>query len=261
MAKMIPRRLLTAAGLGADALHQKSLRISLAALTLAGSAAGFLLRRYMLLRAYGSDGQMIRGSASIWILGAFCALAVLVLALLAHRLAQRADYESVFSSSGLCLAVSIAAGALTAAGGAAGVLSSPTVLNMALGFLAVAAGICFVAIGAGRFRGAAAGPGVHLLPVVYLVFKLIVDFKHWSIDPAVPDYCFSLFAAIAALFAVYGIAGFCFGKGRRRSAAFWCLAASVLTAVSLADGGAQNLLSGGGMWLWTAANAWQLLED
>lgn len=242
-------------------MQKKSLRISLTALALAGSAVGFLLRRYMLLKAYGTDGQMIRGSASIWILAVFCALAVIALALLSRRLEQRADYESVFSSSGACMALSLAAGALTAAGGAAGVLSDPTTVRMVLGFLAIASGICFIAIGAGRFRGAAAGAGAHLLPVIYLVFKLIVDFKHWSIDPAVPDYCFSLFAAIAVLFAVYHIAGFCFGKGRRRSAAFWCLAAAVLTAVSLADGGTQNLLTGGGMWLWAAVNAWQLLED
>ena len=33
--------------------------------------------------------------------------------------------------------------------------------------------------------------------------KLILDFKRWSVDPAVLDYCFALFAAIAAMCAVF----------------------------------------------------------
>lgn len=242
-------------------MQKKSIRIPASALALAGSAAGFALRKWLLTQAYDDEGLMIRGSVSIWVLGIFCAVVVLAFALLAGRLGKRADYESTFSSSGFCFAASVLAGALVLAGSAAGVLEDPAAVRMILGFLGIASGVCFLAIGAGRFRGKAVGPGVHILPVVYLVFKLIVDFKQWSIDPAILDYCFSLFAAISAMCAVYTVAGFCFGKGGRRMSAFWCLTGTVLTAVSLADGGLQNLLLGGGLWLWLAVNGWQILED
>jgi len=237
------------------------MRIPVMLLALAGSAAGFVLRRWQRGQAYDERGLMIRGSSSIWVLAAFCAVLVLAFALLSRRLEKRQDYESTFSSSAFCLAVSVLAGLLVVAGNSYAAVQDMTALRLILGFFGIASGICFLAIGAGRYRGSAAGPAVHLLPVVYLVFRLIVDFKSWSRDPAVLDYCFSLFAAISVMCAAYHISGFCFGKGGRRITAFWCLSATVFTAVALADGGLANLLLLAGFWLWAAINAWQVLED
>ena len=75
--------------------------------------------------------------------------------------------------------------------------------DVVVGALGVLASACFVITGVGRFRGRIAPLAIHLFPCLYLICKLIIDFKRWSIDPALLDYCFSLLAMICVMCATY----------------------------------------------------------
>lgn len=240
-------------------MRAKSNRTPIAALTLAGAAAGFVLRCWQLGRFFS---QGVRHTpASVWALGVLSAVVVAALALLSSTLKKRSDYRSAFSSEAPVLAVSAAAAALVLAGSLMALLAQPYGIQLILGFFGIAAALCFAATAILRYRGTVPSAGLHMVPCIYLVVKLILDFKHWSVDPAVLDYCFALFAAIAAMCAVFHLGGFCYGKGRRRLSIFWCLTAVFFSAVSLADGGAAHSLLTGGLGLWAGINGWQLLED
>ena len=230
-------------------------------LTLAGAIAGFFLRRWQLQSAFDQDGLVLRGSAATWALGTLCLVWTVGLAVFARGLERRSGYEESFSSGLPEMLLSVGAAATVLVGSALEVAGGVRGLDLAVQFLGVCSALCILVTALRRYRGVVPPAAVHILPCLYLVLKLIVDFKQWSVDPAVLDYCYELFAAIAAMCAVYHLGGFCFGKGGRRISVFWCLTCLVFTAVSLADGGLTHTLLFGGMGLWAAVNGWQLLED
>lgn len=255
-------------------MRQKPRLIALTGVTLVGAVGGFFLRRWQLADAFDAEGLMLPGRPSIWALGLFCTVVILALALLCRGLRCRSGYEESFSSSGLNLAITLAGTLLLLGGGAMQVLRnfpiSPEGLAVAgswlnaefvMGVLGLVAALAMGMIAIFRFRGVVPAVSLHFLPCIYLVVKLIVEFKRWSVDPAILDYCFLLFAAISSMCATYHLGGFCFHRGGRRISAFWCLAATVFTGVCLADGGLLRCCLLGGMGLWLAGNGWQLLED
>lgn len=242
-------------------MRAKTNRLSILIFTAAGAAVGFALRRWQLASAFDEAGLVLPGSPSVWLLGVFCALMAAGLALVCSGLRPRGDYESSFSSGTPELVVSAAAAAAILLGCAMELMNKPGSVQTIVGFLGIAAALCVAVTAVQRCRGIVPSIALHVTPCIYLVVKLIVDFKRWSVDPAVLDYCYELFAAIAVMCAVYHLGGFCYGKGKRRTSAFWCLAGALFSAVSLADGGVSHTLLAGGLGIWAAINAWQLLED
>lgn len=216
------------------------------------AAAGFVLRGWQARRG------LVPGDVSVWCLGLLCAAAAAALAAVCRGLEKREVYTESFSSGTAELAVSLAGAALVLAGALLGLLRGEGRLVPALGVLAA---LCFGATAWQRSRGTVPLYVFHAAPCLYLVVKLILEFKQWSVDPAVLDYCFDLFFAISAMCAVFHLGSFCFDKGQRRVSVFWCLSCVVFAAVGLADGGLARCLLLAGMGVWTGCSAWQLLED
>lgn len=220
------------------------------------SVLGFLLRILQLKYAFDSEGLMLRGSGSIGVLAAVSVIVVIGSILFCRQLEQRPCYTDAFSDGILEMLLTLASGVTLLCGSLLGAVKGDVVVG-ALGVLASA---CFVIIGVGRFRGRMAPLAIHLFPCLYLICKLIIDFKRWSIDPALLDYCFSLLAMICVMCATYHIDGFCFNKGKRPLTVFWCLCGVFFCTVTLADPGLQQQLVNGALGLWLFVNAWQLLE-
>lgn len=105
------------------------------------------------------------------------------------------------------------------------------------------AGICLMLVAYSRRTGSHRYPGAHLIPIIYLVIKLILNFKNWSTDPIILDYCFILFALIFSLLAFYHSTGFFFNKGKSRKALFYCLSAVFFSAMAAAEGIGSGSLS------------------
>ena len=196
------------------------------------------------------------------ILSVMSGVLVAVFALVCWKLKPKNQYEETFSSSVGNLAVSFMGGAFLLMGAVIGIMTpNLTTGALVLSGLFVGTALCVLAVAVCRLRGITAPVFVHALPCIFIVVKLINDFKHWSVDPAITDYCFALFAAIATMCALYHIGEFCFNRGRRRITAFWCLVGLVFCTISMAHTGLSNQLLYGGMALWLASNAFQVLED
>lgn len=242
-------------------MRAKTNRIFLFLPFLVGAAAGAAVRRWQLSSAFDSDGLVISGSPSTWVLGILCALLVVLALVLVQRLPKRSGYEENFSSETPEMVISLAAAVLLLAGCAVSLLNEPRGVNLLVQFLGIASALCVAVTARQRYQGVVPKAALHLLPCLYLVVRLIVDFKQWSVDPAVLDYCYTLFASISAMCAVFHLGGFCFSQGRRRTSVFWCFLCVVFSAVSLADGGLSHCLLTAGIGLWAGINGWQLLED
>ena len=242
-------------------MERQTNRRAVLVLLLLAAAAGLALRLWQLGDAFDAAGLPLAGRPSTWALGVLSAAAAVAVAFLARGLQPRAVYTETFSSGRPELAVSLLAAALILAGSAADLAAGAAGAALLVGFLGVVSALCVGVTAVQRSRGIVPPLAVHLLPCVYLVVRLIVDFKSWSVDPAVLDYCYDLFAAIAAMCAAFHLGSFCFDRGQRRMTAFWCLLCPYFSAVVLAGGGLSRCLLAAGLGLWTAINGWQLLED
>lgn len=81
---------------------------------------------------------------------------------------------------------------------------------------------------------------LHLALTVSLILNLIHDFRLWSVDPQVSDYCFRLFALLCTMLAALYHGGLQLRIGKRKSAAFLCLFGIVLCGTA-AGGSTSNL--------------------
>lgn len=240
-------------------MRAKTNRTLILCLLLATGAVGFFLRRWQLSTAFDEAGLVRSGSPSIWVLSVFALVVTVLAALAAARLDKRSAYRGCFSSGAPEMTVTVLSAALVLAGCVLAMVNGQRTAPVTV--LGVAAALAMGAVGLLRGRGTMPVAAVHLIPCVYLIVTLIVDFRRWSVDPTVLDYCFDLFAAIGTVCATVNLMGFCFDKGRRRETVFWCLAGSFFSMVSQGDMGVVRWLTTGGLTLWLLVNGWQLLED
>ena len=118
-------------------------------------------------------------------------------------------------------------------------------------------------LGAGavmRWKGKKPSAAFSVFVVLFYVAKLFRDFRHWEINPALLDYCFSLFAMIAFMLASYHAGAFSFDRGARRRLAFYSLLGVLFGAVSLAGAQLPELLIYAGSVFWMLACAQQMLK-
>ena len=220
-----------------------------AALTLALSVAGLLLR---LLQRHGALGgsllPLLILSAAVLVLAALTASA-------AHR---RAGFSSNQRPSFMLLVVLL--GALFMMLG--GILRAQTLQGVQK-YAALAGGtlgglLLFAAV-VQTLRNRCPSMLLYAALTLMLAFQLIFDFRAWSVDPKIADYCFRLFAAICLMGLSFQLCGFTAGMGRRREAILFCLPGTFFCLLCVADGTAGLVLSylGGGLYL--LGELWTLL--
>lgn len=234
--------------------------------TLVLAVLGFFLRRQQLITGFDPVG--LPAGQGVWALVILCVLALAAFLAVSLQKQGRAGFGDNFPQSLMVVLLSVPAAGLLIAGNVTvltAVAPMATPMNQMLtrftAILGIASGLCFVGAAAGQYKGKKAAPALYLLPVVYYILQMIFNFKSWSTDPIILDYCFKLFSLIAVMLAVFHVSGFVFESGKRRVTIFLCLAGVFFSAVALADGGAAHVLQTGGSLLWLLAGSWQLLGE
>ena len=92
-----------------------------------------------------------------------------------------------------------------------------------------------------------------MLPVLFYAVKLFYDFRHWTTDPQILDYAFSLFALIGFMLTTYQATAYCYDHGSRRQMEFFALAGVLFGATAMAGAALSELLIYGGSALWMLA--------
>ena len=211
------------------------------------AAAGFFLRR---AERAGADAG--------WLIGVSVAAALACLAVSVTR-KPCGKFAAMFQPSKIDGAAGVAGSVLLAVGGFLMLVQSAGFARLIAG-VAILAGACLAMASLTRARGNMPKVGLYVAVVLFYVVKLFYDFRHWTVDPAVLDYCFWLFAAICFMLATFHAAQFCFDLGKRRVLTFFALMGIYFGAVSLADlQGGEALLCAGST-LWMLACAWQALR-
>ena len=239
-------------------MEQKLSRIPVLIVTAVLSVIAYFLRSHQLKTAFDEVG-VVPGAVTV-ILSVFCIAAVVLFAVYAWFLRSRKKYGSVSSREVPLLAVSLAA--------AVCLLLSSVMLAMApaqKGDMLVAVGgavtaVCWTAVAMARFQGKKAHAALFLLPAVFYVVDLICQFRFWTRDPVILDYCFDLFALICTMCAVFHLGGYCFDKGSRRATAFFSFGGVFFSVISMAGAAGFRVLGYLGAVLWLLGNLWLLLR-
>ena len=213
-------------------MKQKSGMIGVVYAAILSAIAGYFFRM-----------TQLSGGSSVPLI-AFSILMVFVFALAAVSLEKKSAYEAVYRPSGQDLTFSLL--------GALGLIAG-CVLSLLAG-LSLGAGAVL------RRKAKKPSAAFSVFVVLFYVAKLFRDFRHWEINPAILDYCFSLFAMIAFMLASYHAGAFSFERGARRRLAFYSLLGVLFGAISLAGAQLPELLIYAGSVFWMLACAQQMLR-
>lgn len=208
-------------------------------------ASGFFLRWYQLRNELLYDGSLVEGAIMHRVLFLLPVTLILGFGVLVYGLENIATHKNAFSKGTLPYSVQLVAGVLMFAGNLLH-LSYPADLSMVytpvsaimiqyLPYLGLLSGVMVILFAIKTRSGKTPAPLLYMVVSVYLVVRLIVNFQTWNMDPSIHDYAFKLLGSIAAMLSCFQIAGFSFGKGKRRITIIWCICAAFFTAVSIPD--------------------------
>lgn len=118
-------------------------------------------------------------------------------------------------------------------------LNAPDSLNTVTAILGLVSATLLVVAGFCRWKGKRPSFLYHALLCVFFAVHLFCQYRHWSFNPQIQDYCFKMLAEICLMMTAYQRATFCLNIGSRRlfrffsmaSVFFCCLALGVLDQV------------------------------
>lgn len=216
----------------------------MSAIALFTAILGFLLRRAE-LNGGSAVGLIV---VSVLVLGGAIALSL--------TLKRRKKYEDVFSPCMADLLLS-ALGSILLLAGCAVMAIGGSGLERIIGVLGMVSSLALM-----RALMLRCGKKpVHVLYyvplVLFYVLRLFYDFRRWSVDPIILDYCFSMLALICFMLASYYVGTYCFDRGSRRLMVVFSMLGVYFGGIALASGGWQTVLTYLGSMLLMLCNVWQ----
>ena len=218
-------------------------------LALVSGILGCLLRSILYSSALDEKGLLIPGcwaETGLWIL---TALTAGLLFLLCSKSPPQDDHQNSYPPSGVSAAGAILAGVAFAICG----LSNPVGgnLGMAEVVLRFSGAAALACVGFCRFTGHKPFFLFHCIVCVYLALRMICQYRIWSADPQLLNYCFYLGAYVALMLFAYQLAAWDVGLADHRKLWACGLAAVYLCTVSLADSTESFFLLSCGIWALT----------
>lgn len=239
-------------------MEQKLGRVPVMAATGLLAIAGLILRSLQLRTAFDEAG-MVTGKG-VWPFSVVTFVILILLAVYSRKLQDQSKYGGIHSS-GIPVLVGSTAAALLLTVSSLLRLAKPMLsgdrLVALLGFLTV---LCWAAVALLRSKGQKPSGLLFFVPAVFCVIKLICQFRFWSRDPVILDYCYDLGAMIFAMLSLFHLGQFAFEKGRRRLTVFYTMSGIFFCASAVANGTAADRLFYLAAVLWLGTHLWLLLR-
>ena len=201
-------------------------------LTLGAGAVGLLLRLW-LLGSVDEAGFVAANHPADFLLWILTAAVLAVLFIGTRPLLQANKYQFNFPAQ-LPGAVGCFLAALGMVIVSLGVLlGNPDSMDIFTAVLGILSACALAFLGQCRLRGLHPNCLFHVVIAVYFMAWLISQYRHWSADPQMQDYCFQLIAGVCLMLAVYHRACFDANFGKRSDYAFFSLAAVYFSLLSM----------------------------
>ena len=204
--------------------------------TLIAGAAGLVLRTIYLKTQMGPGGLLTAGhplSILTYILTAVT-LAALVVCVLPLKILPR-RYRRPFRKTTRSALGCAAAGAGILITGLQQVLQQQTPFNLILMAMAFVTAVCFGFLAYARQKGSRPHYLVHAGIIVYLMLRLVCQYRVWSPEPQLDLYFSPLMASVCLMFTAYQALCLDTRKEDRRGYAFFNQAALFFCCLSLLD--------------------------
>lgn len=215
---------------------------------LAAGAVGLLLRLWL----FGAAD--VSGLLPIWhiseiLLWILTAAVMLFLLCCTWNLRQATKYRFNFPAS-----VPGGMGAWLGALGIGGtciveLLINPDTMTAFTAVLGLIAAALLVFIGICRRNGRRPSMLFHGFLCIFMMIRLISQYRHWSADPQLQDYCFQIIALVCLMLSSYQRALFDANSGKRRPYAFFNLAAVYFCCLALPGWENTAFFLGCGVWM------------
>ena len=220
--------------------------------TLLAGGIGLALRVWLMSDGIDQTGFFIRGHIAGILLFVLVLGAVAALLWLTKDLVEASKYSFNFPASEVgCYGAFIAAAGIGITSILELFLAADT-LELIVALAGLAATLLLVLTGFHRRKGTAPSLLIHIGICVYLMLRLVCYYRHWSSDPQILDYCFTLVATACLMLTTYQRATFDAQEGKRRPYAFFSLATIFFSCISLI--GWSNIL------FFLAIIVWQITD-
>ncbi|MBR4290058.1 MAG: hypothetical protein IKT52_05390 [Oscillospiraceae bacterium] len=220
-------------------------------LILGSGILGLVLR--IVFYATGVDGRGLLVSNHPAVIALWCLTAAVaaVLLVFSFKITGSAEYAEAYPVS-----IPAALGAFAAMTGMAFATGREFAeFSNRLNLIVWVLGICSMAamgrVGLCRLTGKKPYFLLHVVVCIYFAMRMVSQYRAWSADPCLQDYCFYLCAYVALMLAAYHQAAFDAGVGKHRGLWFCSLAAVYLCCLSLKGSSDSLLLLGSAAWAFT----------
>lgn len=220
---------------------------------LSAGLLAMLLRNLLYATAIDHKGLLTAGHWATWsiLILSFAVLGILILT--TRKIQVPADYAHCFPASvfqGICsliAAVAIATRSLSLYPMAFDTLDQVAAIS------GIVAGLGLLFVGACRLLGKKPGFLCHSALSIFFALQMISQYRRWSADPQLMDYCFYLAAFICLMLTAYFLAGFEAHMPNPRGLLLFSLAGFFFCCVALPESGDAFLLISCALWAFTCA--------
>lgn len=244
-------------------MKQSYFPLAVIAATVFGGLIGMVLRIYQIGNCMTADGLLRVGSPILYILLAVAAVFVALIGFLCSRLNRTLGGESDLAATPVYLFVDLVAAVCVFYGALQRLIDGGS-LTLFIGGMEAALFLAAAALLYGKRSKVVIW--LLILCCVFFAGQLIYDFKRWSTDPLVIDFCFRLLAQVSAMLAIMHLSAFLLSYGHKRIAIFWSACTVLFTLMQLPDLIIAKTLSLGefmiplGTAIWCASHAVRLLR-
>lgn len=200
--------------------------------TVAGAIVCALLQKHLMRHCVDAAGLIVPGSPTLWLLALVTAAVFAAQAALCAGWKTTADLPKRHIGAGVLL---MASAVLLAAQLLRGGFAAQGTLDRIISLLQLGTILVLIFDGERLLTGRRGSPAADCVPPLWLALQLIGNYRVWSSDPIVLDYCFALLFAICAMLALQQMAACRIGKTRRGTACFWAFAAVFCALLTLTE--------------------------
>lgn len=220
-------------------------------LVLGAGVLGFGLRALLYATGLDEQGLLARNHPASVLVTVLTAVVLAGVFWLTRELEGPEAYPDSFPASPMGCAGSIAAAAGILIATIAEMGTSPDyvmLLGRVLGFAAAAS---LVAIGVSRLMGTKPFFLLHVVLCLYFALRMVNQYRSWSSDPQLQDYCFQLLACVGLMLSSYQHAAFGADIGRHKG--LWRLSLVTVFLCLVSAAGPENRLFflTAGIWMFT----------
>ena len=209
---------------------------------------GMTLRALLYATAIDAKGLLAADHWATWTILILTGLMLVLLGIGARNPQGPKDYKDCFPAS-LCQgATSLFLGGVIAFRTLSHVSTAGDSLELAASVSGIAACTAMAVAGICRFTGKQPSFLCHSALCIFLALQMVSQYRRWSADPQLIDYCFYLLAFVCLMLTAYFLAGFDANLGSRRGVLFFSMASGFFCLLALPESGDAGFLAACALW-------------